>query len=137
MYQLIGQNQLLPQTTLNARSRQTSKDPNSPFENYGNLIAYTNKVLTGCSVQPVSSRAYKDYEQLLGVDGLKNVEVYHLFTSDKLIVGVEGTGILSDQVKIDSVTGLQLWFTVLRMLSHPYTGVSRYKYLVVLDTTQF
>lgn len=136
-YQLIGNNNLLPQVTLNARSRTTIKDPNSPFENDGNTLSYTSKTIEKCSVQAITGKAMKDYENLLGTDGLKNVESYYIYSSTKFIVGVEGTGIMSDQVQLDSVTGLSLWFTVLRMLSHPYTGVTRYKYLVILDTTQF
>lgn len=135
-YTLLGNFQNLPQVTLEARNRQTGKDPSSPFENDGNVIVYTPKTINKCSVQNISGKALRDYEQILGPDGLKNSELYHLFTADKLLVGVDGTGIMSDQVKLESVTGLQLWFTVLRALHHNYTGVSRYKYLVVLDSTQ-
>lgn len=135
-YTLLGNFQNLPQVTLEARSRSTSPDPNSPFENDGNIIVYTSKTITKCSVQPLTSSAAKNYEQSLGIEGLKNNEAYHLFCADKLIVGIEGTGIQSDQVLLDSVTGLQLWFTVIRSLNHPYTGVARYKYLVVLNTNQ-
>lgn len=135
-YTLLGNFQNLPQVTLSARSRQSGKNPDSPFENDGNIIVYTPKTITRCSVQPITGKALKDYENILGTEGLKNNELYHLFTADKLIVGVEGTGVMSDQVQLDSVTGLQLWFTTLRVLHHSYTGVARYKYLVVLDTTQ-
>ena len=137
MYQLLSNNILLPQVTLDVRSRTSEKSSNSPFENDGNVISYTSKTIEYCSVQPISSTALKSYENILGPEGMKNSEVYHLYTSDKLVVGIQGSGILSDQVQLDSVTGLSLWFTVLRMLSHPYTGVPRYKYLVILDTTQF
>jgi hypothetical protein len=53
------------------------------------------------------------------------------------IVGIDGTGIMSDQVQLNSVTGRQLWFTVLRALSFPYTGVSRYQYLIILEPSAF
>lgn len=135
-YTLLGNFQNLPQVTLNARSRQTVPDPASPFENDENVISFIPKTINKCSVQPISGKALKDYEQILGPEGLKDNEVYHLFTSDKLVIGLNGTGIMSDQVQIESVTGLPLWFTALRALHHSYTGVTRYKYLVVLDTTQ-
>jgi len=135
-YKLLGNFADLPQVSLNGRSRVSVKDPNNPFENVGNVINYSPKVLDDCSVQPVSGRSLKDYENLIGPEGFKNIEAYYLYTSTKLIVGVEGTGILSDQVQLESVTGLTLWFTTLRAFSHNYTGVARYKYLVILDTAQ-
>lgn len=135
-YSLLGNFKNLPQVSLNGRSRVSQKDPDSPFENVGNTITYTPKPLLNCSVQPLTGKALKDYENLIGPEGFKNVEAYYIYTSTKLVVGVEGTGILSDQVELESVTGLNLWFTVLRAFVHNYTGVQRYKYLVILDTTQ-
>lgn len=136
-YTLIGNNSLLPQVSLSARSRTSVKDPNSPFENDNNTITYTHKTITGCSVQPLTGDAVKKFESQLSEAGLKSYESYYLWTSDKLVVGIDGTGILSDQVLIDSVTGQQLWFTVLRALSFPYTGVSRYQYLIILEPSAF
>ena len=136
-YSLIGSNSLLPQVTLNARSRSSAKDPNSPFENDNNTITFTNKVINKCSVQPLTGDAVKKFESQLSEAGLKSYESYYLWTSDPLIVGVDGTGILSDQVQLNSVTGRQLWFTVLRALSFPYTGVSRYQYLIILEPSAF
>lgn len=136
-YSLIGNNTLLPQVSLEARSRTTVKDPDSPFENDGNTISFTPKTITECSVQPITGKALKDYEQQLSEAGMKSYESYFLWTSDKLVVGIDGSGIMSDQVKLESVTGLSLWFTVLRALSFPYTGVSRYQYLVILEPNAF
>ena len=136
-YSLIGSNSLLPQVTLNARSRSSAKDPSSPFENDNNTITFTNKVINKCSVQPLTGDAVKKFESQLSEAGLKSYESYYLWTSDPLIVGVDGTGILSDQVQLNSVTGRQLWFTVLRALSFPYTGVPRYQYLVILEPSAF
>ena len=136
-YSLIGSNSLLPQVTLNARSRTSAKDPSSPFENDNNTITFTNKVINKCSVQPLTGDAVKKFESQLSEAGLKSYESYYLWTSDPLIVGVDGTGILSDQVQLNSVTGRQLWFTVLRALSFPYTGVPRYQYLVILEPSAF
>lgn len=136
-YTLIGNNSLLPQAQLSARSRVSVKDVNSPFENDNNTITFTTKTISGCSVQPLTGDAVKKFESQLSEAGLKSYESYYLWTSDKLVVGIEGTGILSDQVLIDSVTGQQLWFTVLRALSFPYTGVSRYQYLIILEPSAF
>lgn len=136
-YTLIGNNSLLPQVQLSARSRTSVKDPNSPFENDNNTIVVTPKTIAGCSVQPLTGDAVKKFESQLSEAGLKSYESYYLWTSDKLVVGIDGTGILSDQVLIDSVTGQQLWFTVLRALSFPYTGVSRYQYLIILEPSAF
>jgi len=135
-YRLLGNFKDIPQVTLNGRSRISHKDPDSPFENVGNEIVYSAKSLKNCNIQPLSGRSLRDYENLIGPEGFKNVEAYYLYTSTKLVVGVEGTGILSDQVELESVTGLNLWFTVLRAFVHNYTSVQRYKYLVILDTTQ-
>lgn len=132
-FQLIGKNQLLPQVTLDARTRTTTKDVNSPFENDNNTITFTDKTINECSVQPLTGDDLKKFESQLSEAGLKSYESYYLWTSDKLVVGIDGTDILSDQVLIDSVTGLQLWFTVLRALSFPYTGVTRYQYLIILE----
>jgi hypothetical protein len=136
-YTLIGNNSLLPQVSLSARSRVSVKDVNSPFENDNNTIVVTPKTISGCSVQPLTGDAVKKFESQLSEAGLKSYESYYLWTSDKLVVGIDGTGILSDQVLIDSVTGQQLWFTVLRALSFPYTGVSRYQYLIILEPSAF
>lgn len=136
-YTLIGNNSLLPQVPLSARSRTSIKDPLSPFENDNNTITFTPKTINECSVQPLTGDAVKKFESQLSEAGLKSYESYYLWTSDKLIVGIDGTGILSDQVLIDSVTGQQLWFTVLRALSFPYTGVSRYQYLIILEPSAF
>ncbi len=137
MYTLIGNNSLLPQAQLSARSRVSVKDVNSPFENDNNTITFTTKTISGCSVQPLTGDAVKKFESQLSEAGLKSYESYYLWTSDKLVVGIDGTGILSDQVLIDSVTGQQLWFTVLRALSFPYTGVARYQYLIILEPSAF
>jgi hypothetical protein len=136
-YTLIGNNSLLPQVSLSARSRVSVKDVNSPFENDNNTIVVTPKTISGCSVQPLTGDAVKKFESQLSEAGLKSYESYYLWTSDKLVVGIDGTGILSDQVLIASVTGQQLWFTVLRALSFPYTGVSRYQYLIILEPSAF
>jgi hypothetical protein len=136
-YSLIGSNSLLPQVTLNARSRTSAKDNNSPFENDNNTITFTSKTINKCSVQPLTGDAVKKFESQLSEAGLKSYESYYLWTSDPLIVGIDGTGIMSDQVKLNSVTGRQLWFTVLRALSFPYTGVPRYQYLVILEPSAF
>lgn len=136
-YSLIGSNSLLPQVTLNARSRTSAKDNNSPFENDNNTITFTSKTINKCSVQPLTGDAVKKFESQLSEAGLKSYESYYLWTSDPLIVGIDGTGIMSDQVKLNSVTGRQLWFTVLRALSFPYTGISRYQYLVILEPSAF
>lgn len=133
-YVQIGRNKLLPQVSLVARSRVAIKDPNSPFENSNNTITYTEKPINNCSVQPVTGKALKDLETQLGMDGMKNYEAYYIWTSTKLIVSVEGTNVLSDQVKLESVTGQELWFTALRALNFPYTGVARYNYLVILQS---
>lgn len=133
-YQLIGRNSLLPQVPLTARTRTAVKDINNPFENVNNTITYVERIINECSVQPVGDRAMKDMENQLGMDGMKNYEAYYLYTSDRLIVSVEGTNVLSDQVKLQSVTGQELWFTALRALNFPYTGVARYKYLVILQS---
>jgi hypothetical protein len=137
MYTLIGNNSLLPQAQLSARSRVSVKDPLSPFENDNNTITFTTKTINKCSVQPLTGDAVKKFESQLSEAGLKSYESYYLWTSDKLVVGIDGTGILSDQVLIDSVTGQQLWFTVLRALSFPYTGVARYQYLIILEPSAF
>lgn len=136
-YALIRSNSLLPQVTLNARSRSSAKDPDSPFENDNNTITFTNKTINKCSVQPLTGDAVKKFESQLSEAGLKSYESYYLWTSNPLIVGVDGTGILSDQVQLNSVTGRQLWFTVLRALSFPYTDVSRYQYLIILEPSAF
>ena len=136
-YSLIGSNSLLPQVTLNARSRSSVKNPDSPFENDNNTITFTSKTINKCSVQPLTGDAVKKFESQLSEAGLKSYESYYLWTSDPLIVGIDGTGIMSDQVKLSSVTGRQLWFTVLRALSFPYTGISRYQYLVILEPSAF
>ena len=136
-YSLIGSNSLLPQVTLSARSRSSVKDANSPFENDNNTITFTSKTVNKCSVQPLTGDAVKKFESQLSEAGLKSYESYYLWTSDSLIVGIDGTGIMSDQVQLNSVTGRQLWFTVLRALSFPYTGVPRYQYLVILEPSAF
>ena len=136
-YSLIGKNSLLSQVTLSARSRVSEKDPLSPFENDNNIITYANKTITKCSVQPLTGDAVRKFESQLSEAGLKSYESYFLWTSDPLIVGIDGTGILSDQVQINSVTGRQLWFTVLRALSFPYTGIGRYQYLIILEPSAF
>lgn len=136
-YTLIGNNSLLPQAQLSARSRVSAKDVNSPFENDNNTITFTTKTINKCSVQPLTGDAVKKFESQLSEAGLKSYESYYLWTSNKLVVGIDGTGILSDQVLIDSVTGQQLWFTVLRALSFPYTGVARYQYLIILEPSAF
>lgn len=137
MYQLISNNTLLPQITLSARSRLSTKSTNSPFENDNNTITFTSKTINKCSVQPLTGDAVKKFESQLSEAGLKSYESYYLWTSDPLIVGIDGTGIMSDQVQLNSVTGRQLWFTVLRALSFPYTGVSRYQYLIILEPSAF
>ena len=136
-YSLIGSNSLLPQVALNARSRSSVKNPDSPFENDNNTITLTSKTINKCSVQPLTGDAVKKFESQLSEAGLKSYESYYLWTSDPLIVGIDGTGIMSDQVQLNSVTGRQLWFTVLRALSFPYTGVTRYQYLVILEPSAF
>ena len=129
-YRLIGRNRLIPRPTFKGRHREYVKDPNSIFENSGDLQYIEFDVLE-CVVQPLSGRAAKDYTAKLMQEGGKQYDSFTVYSSTPLRGPREGSTQMADQIFLKDSTGDERWFTVIKSDIYQSTGVSRYRAFVV------
>lgn len=132
-YRLLNsRNRLIPRIEVPARHREWSKaDPDSPFENGGLQMTFTEFTAVECTVQPMRGKAQRDQNVQIEQSGEQDYDSYTVYSETRLFRAREGTHDLSDQLLLQDTGGEYTWFTVMKADLYISSGVPRYKYYLI------
>ena len=128
MFQLSGL-QFVDKPSLTARHRTAVNTTGSVFENEATTPAYTSFTLDNCTMLPIN----KTLLQALP-EGLREKQVYELYTSTPITGAIEGTENLGDQVSYDAGLGAD-WYTLTGVQFFNTSMLKHYYAFAVRDST--